>query len=126
MPLDSKEIKKKRFVGLSFAWNGWKYSLKHERNIKIHTVIGVIAISFGVFLKVSTIEWSILVLTIGFVFAMELLNTAIERILDYLSPGIDPMVGLVKDIAAAAVFVSALTSIVVGMIIFLPKLIYLF
>lgn len=126
MPLDSKGIKGKRWVGLTFAVNGIKEAIKTEKNIRIHLVVAGIVILSGGFIGLSLVEWGLLFLTIGLVISLEMINAAIERIMDYLAPDIHPAVEIIKDISAGAVLVSACISVVIGIIIFLPKILAFF
>ncbi|MEN1969366.1 diacylglycerol kinase family protein [Lentibacillus sp. N15] len=122
MRLDSNDNRKKRGIGLRFAWNGIMAVVKHERNFRIHIVVALLVMIVGVIVKLSVSEWLVLVLTIGFVLAMEMVNSAIETVLDYLKPEQHPMAKIIKDVAAGAVLIAAITSVVVGCLLFLPKL----
>lgn len=117
---------RKKGIGFSFAWNGLIQIIKLEKNIKIHFFITVLVLCAGVFFHVSLMEWTILVLVVGFVLVTEIINSVIERVMDYLNPEIHPSAKLIKDISAGAVLLSAIISIVIGLIIFLPKCIELF
>ncbi|MRH43090.1 diacylglycerol kinase [Aquibacillus halophilus] len=125
MPSDFQD-NKKRQIGISFALKGIKEVIRTEINFKVHLLIALVVIILGLFFQLTSIEWILILLTIGFVLTFEMLNTAIERVLNYLAPEIHPVVGTIKDISAGAVFVAALTSIINGLIIFLPKIISLF
>lgn len=104
------------------AFSGLFNSFKSEKHLIIHFIIAILVIIAGFILKVSNIEWCILVLTISLVISLELVNTAIEHTVDLAMPEIHPIAKLAKDIAAAAVLFSAIGSVVIGIIIFLPKL----
>lgn len=121
MSSGSKETKSRKWVGFSFAWNGLKEVIKTERNFRIHCVITLFVIAFSFFVGLSLMEWGVLVLAITFVLTMEMLNSAIERVMDFLSPEHHPLVGKIKDITAGAVFVAALASVIIGCILFIPK-----
>ncbi|WP_226036936.1 diacylglycerol kinase family protein [Aquibacillus saliphilus] len=125
MPLDSQDSKKRQ-IGISCALNGISEVVRTEINFKVHLVLTIIVVIFGFIFQLSSIEWVLILLTIGFVLTFEMINTAIERVLNYLAPEIHPLVGIIKDISAGAVFVAALVSVVNGLIIFLPKVIDLF
>ncbi|WP_440895876.1 diacylglycerol kinase family protein [Amphibacillus sp. Q70] len=125
MRSDYQENKKNR-VGLRYAINGLKYAYKNEINIRIHFIIACLVIMFGFVFSVSKLEWVLLLLMIGFVLTAELLNTAVETMLDYLAPDWHAMVGAIKDLTASAVLVASIIAAIVGMIIFLPKVITLF
>ncbi|GAT63878.1 diacylglycerol kinase family protein [Paludibacter jiangxiensis] len=100
------------------------YSKNHV-NIKIHTFVALTVILLGILLTISSMEWAILILCCGVVIAAEMFNTAIEALVDMVSPKWDSKAGLVKDISAGAVLILAITSVVIGLIIFLPKIIAL-
>ncbi|MCT2537596.1 diacylglycerol kinase family protein [Aquibacillus koreensis] len=125
MSLDFQEFNKRR-IAFSCALNGIRQALKSEMNLKIHVSVAFIVIIMAYAFRVSLLEWVVLFLTIGSVIAFELMNTAIEKAMDFLAPDFHPSVGLVKDIAAGAVFIAVLTSVVIGCIIFIPKIIHYF
>lgn len=122
MRSDYPEIKKNR-VGLRYAINGLKYAFKNEINIRIHFLIALLVLIAGFILAISVLEWVLLILMIGFVITAELLNTAVETMLDYLAPKWHPMAGSIKDLTAGAVLVTSIVAFIIGMIIFLPKII---
>lgn len=113
---------KKRGIGLSFAWNGVKQAFVYERNFRIHLLVAVIVILLGCLCRISPIEWLTLTMIIVIVLALELVNSVCERIIDYVKPEIHEEAMLIKDMAAGAVFIVAIGSIVIGCIIFIPKL----
>jgi diacylglycerol kinase len=100
------------------------YSKNHV-NIKIHTFVALTIIVLGIFLSISAMEWALVVLCCGVVIAAEMINTAIEALVDMVSPEWNLKAGLVKDISAGAVLILAITSVVIGLIIFFPKIIAL-
>lgn len=89
-----------------------------EQNLKIHTLMAVIVVGMGVYFGITAGEWIAVVLCIGLVFALELINTAIEELVDLVKPGHDVRAGKIKDVAAGAVLVAALIAVVVAVIIF--------
>ena len=113
---------KKRLKSFSFARNGILQLFRSEHNAKVHLVVGLVTIVLGILLSISRIEWISLVIIIGLVFSAELFNTAIERLADKVEPKWCEGIGLVKDFAAGAVLIVALIAIVVGGLIFLPKI----
>ena len=122
-----KKISKKKLKNsFKYAIQGIKSALKTEQNLKIHFVVTVLAIILGVVLKINFTEWAICFLLFGFVITAELLNTAIEVTVDLAMPERNEKAKLAKDIAAGAVLVSAIVSILVGIVIFLPKIINIF
>lgn len=117
---------KKRGIGLRCAINGIIAAYKRERNFRIHTVAAVMAISMGFLLRLGRVEWLVLVIAIGLVLQAELFNTAVEKMIDYIKPEIHPVAGLIKDLAAGAVLVTAFTAFATGLLLFIPKLYKIF
>ncbi len=101
------------FAGLRF--------LMEENNARFHVFAAVIVLSAGFYFKLSAIEWTIIITQIGLVLAVETLNTAIEKLCDFVSPEYHQLIGKVKDLAAAAVLIMSIVAVIVGIIIFLPK-----
>lgn len=123
-----EELKKKRKKlrnSFKYAFEGVHRELKEEQNLKIHILIMILVIIAGFILKLSPMEWIICIILFGFVIALELINTAIELTVDLAMPEIHPKAKAAKDIAAAAVLISATCSVIIGVIIFLPKIINL-
>lgn len=111
-----------RLKSFLYAFNGLKILFRTEHNAWIHTISAMIAIVMGFAFKLSIFEWCFIVIAIGIVFMAEIVNTSIEYLTDFVSPGMDSTAKKVKDLAAAAVFISSLTSLAIGMLIFLPKM----
>lgn len=105
------------------AFEGIYATYKREQNIKIHTFIAILVIIFGIILKISYVEWLVCLVLIGFVLMAEFFNTAIEYVVDLASPNIHPLAKAAKDTASAGVLMMAIVSAIIGMVIFLPKLI---
>lgn len=101
------------FAGIRF--------LMAENNARFHVFTAIIVLSAGFYLKLSAIEWTIIITQIGLVLAVETLNTAIEKLCDFVSPEYHQLIGKVKDLAAAAVLIISIVAVIVGIIIFLPK-----
>ncbi|MDR1783998.1 MAG: diacylglycerol kinase family protein [Dysgonamonadaceae bacterium] len=116
---------KKRFASFGYAFQGIATLFREEPNAVIHLLITVVAIVLGFFLKISLGEWLAIIICIGLVLSMEALNTAIENLSDFSTKEKHPIIKKAKDLAAAAVFICAMASLTVGIIIFLPKLIAL-
>ncbi|MBP2078161.1 diacylglycerol kinase family protein [Oceanobacillus polygoni] len=117
---------KKRKIGFSYAWNGIKEIAKTERNFRIHLLATFLTVAAGFLFKLTMVEWAIIVLTIGLVLMVEVTNTAIEKLIDYLRPEIHPTAKIIKDVAAGAVLIAAIIAAIIGLLIFLPKLHILF
>jgi len=113
---------KKRAQSFGFAFNGIVQTMRNEHNFRIHLAILLLVIVFGFALKVSTNEWLVIILCFGTVLSAEIFNSAIENLTDLISPDQNPKAGLAKDMAAAAVLVSAIAAAIAGLIIFVPKL----
>lgn len=114
-----------RIKSFKFAINGIRLLIMKEHNARVHLVVGILVLVGGVVLELSPIEFSLIVICIGFVFISELFNTSVEAIADFVEPKWNTKIGEIKDYAAGAVLVSALISVVVGLIIFGPKLLNL-
>lgn len=108
------------------AFHGIKFVITTQRNAQIHLAITILVITAGLIFSVSQNEWIALVFAIGFVWASESLNTAIEKLTDLASPGYHTLAKYAKDCAAAAVLISALTAVVIGALIFIPYLLHFF
>ncbi len=104
---------------------GIKVAFKSQKNLRLNIVIGFFVIIIGVFLKVSIIEWLILLLTILFVVISEMFNTALEFTVDLFSTDYSKQAKNAKDVSAAGVLITAIFSIIIGIIILLPKLLKL-
>ena len=120
------EERKKIINSFKYAFEGIKSSLKTERNMRIHFSMMVLVIVAGILLDISTYEWMICIILFGMVIGGELVNTAIEEVTDLVTTEINPKAKLAKDIAAGAVLIMAITSAIIGLIIFIPKIILLF
>ena len=108
-----------------YAFQGMFSALKTERNLKIHVTIMILVIIAGIVLKISKIEWIICIILFGLVIGGEILNSAIETVVDIAMPDINPKAKFAKDAAAGAVLVLAIASAIIGFMIFGPKLIAL-
>ena len=117
---------KKLINSFKYAFKGIGSSLKSERNMKIHFAMMVLVIIAGIFLNISMWEWIICFILFGLVISLEMVNTAIEIVVDMVSPEYNLKAGHVKDIAAGAVLVNAIVAFIVGLLIFLPKIIRIF
>jgi diacylglycerol kinase (ATP) len=106
-----------------YAWMGLSYAFVTQRNFRIHTVLGIIAVALGVVLRLSLVELAVIALTCGAVIALELVNTAIEAVVDLAAKeSFHELAKIAKDCAAAAVLVAAIVAIFVAGCLLLPKL----
>lgn len=120
----SWQVASNLFVSFKYAWTGICYAFLTQRNFRIHVVIGSLAIGLGVFLHVSLMEIAVIVLTIGAVLAMELLNTAIESLVDLtVQQTYHDLAKIAKDCAAGAVLVSSFAAIAIAGCLLVPPLI---
>lgn len=103
------------------AANGIRHTLRNERNLKIHALATVAVMVAGVVYRITTLEWAIILLCVGGVWAAELLNTAIEAAVDLaIGDTLHPLAKIAKDAAAGAVLVLSIVASIVGMLIFVP------
>ena len=105
-----------------FAAEGIRTEFKKGRNFRIQILIGIIALILGAIFKISPTEWFDLIIVIASVLILELINTAVEAIVDMVSPDINPKAKIAKDVSAGAVLVASIASVAVGILIFLPKI----
>lgn len=110
-----------RAASFRYAFNGLKTLLQSEHNAWIHLAATILVICLGFCLKISSGEWIAICFAIGFVFSMEIINTAIEKLCDFVSVEKHLLIKQIKDLAAAAVLVAAITALAIGLIIFIPK-----
>ena len=111
-----------RIQSFQYAFAGIWYTLRTQRNAQIHLTIVILIVALGLALNINLTEWAIVALTMGFVIVTEMLNTVAESAMDYVTTDYDPHVKVIKDVAAGAVLVSALTAVVVGLLILGPRL----
>ena len=114
------------FDSVGHALNGIDYAISHERNFRIEMVIAIIVSIVSFILKVSVIEWLVLIITMALVLVLEMINTAIERSVDLVTKEYRELAKVSKDVAAGAVLIMSMFSVIIGIIIFLPKIINLF
>lgn len=121
-----KFLIKERIGSFKYAFNGLKILMIEEHNFRIHFIFSVIAVLLGIILKIDIIEWVFVCMSIALVVSMEAINSAIENLADFVSPEKNERIKKVKDISAFAVLSCAIMSLVVGCIVFIPKIIELF
>ena len=113
---------KERTASFRYAFNGLKILIKEEHNARIHLFAAVCVLIAGIVFKISTQEWLILIFCIGWVIALELINSAIENTADFISKEKSETIKKIKDLSAGAVLVAAIASAIIGLIVFLPKI----
>lgn len=117
---------RKRLRSFKFAFNGIKLLITREHNAWIHCFAAVCVIIAGVAFGISTTEWIAVTFAIGTVLAAEAVNSSIEAIADFVSPGYNEAIKRTKDLAAGAVLILAIAAAIVGLIIFVPKVMEIF
>lgn len=111
-----------RLASFGYAFAGWWYMLRTQRNAWIHACVSVAVFGLGLWLGLGRLEWALLFLTVGLVWMAEFVNTALEAVVDLASPELHPLARVGKDVAAAAVLIGALTAVVVGLLVLGPPL----
>ncbi|HPF97842.1 MAG: diacylglycerol kinase family protein [Flavobacteriaceae bacterium] len=111
-----------RIRSVGYAFKGAFLLLKTEASIQIQFVIAILVTIAGFYFKISATEWIMQIFAIGLVMGIEGLNTAVESIADFIHPEHHKKIGFIKDISAGAVFIAAIVAIIIGFIIYFPKL----
>ncbi|MBE1553718.1 diacylglycerol kinase family protein [Sporosarcina limicola] len=109
------------FKAFSYAWSGIVHALKNERNFKFHLLATIIVVLAGLLTGLSSIEWFIIIILIGGMLSLEMMNSAVERVVDLTTTEQRPLAKQAKDLAAGAVLIYAIVSAVIGLILFVPK-----
>jgi len=116
----------RKFIrGFGYAFNGLWHATATQLNFRVHMIAALIAVSLGYALHISTNEWLWIALCITMVLVAELFNTAIEFLVDLVSPEYNKKAGQIKDMCAGAVLITAIGALIIGLVIFLPKLLAL-
>ncbi|MFA8301345.1 MAG: diacylglycerol kinase family protein [Hyphomicrobiales bacterium] len=121
-----KHLVKKTLHSFKYAFNGLIILLKEEQNARIHFIAAIIAIILGFLLEINTLEWAVILLLIGIIISLEMINSAIERIANFVCEEKNEQIKRIKDLAAGAVLVMAIIAVIIAIIIFIPKIIHLF
>jgi len=106
---------------MGFALKGAVKLITTEHSVMVQFSIGVLLIFAGFYFQITATEWMFQTLAVGLVLSIEGLNTAVEKIADFIHPDFNEKIGFIKDIAAGAVFFAAMTAIAIGLIIYIPK-----
>lgn len=121
-PIDIlKAARSFRYAGVGI-YNLFRY----ENNARIHLMACILVIIAGVFFQISPVEWMLIVIQVGLVWAAEAFNTSIEKLADVVSADYHPVIKVVKDTAAAGVLILSVSAVIVGCIIFIPRLLTYF
>ncbi|RSL34670.1 diacylglycerol kinase family protein [Salibacterium salarium] len=127
--MDLKDRRKKGlgrfFRSFKYASHGLRYVFLEEQNIRLHLLAAVIAIVMAFVFSIPLVHWMILIMVIGGIFALEIVNTALERLVDLISDEYHPLAKLAKDISAASVFVYSIAAIIIGVLLFYHPIISL-
>ncbi|WP_338874976.1 diacylglycerol kinase family protein [Spirosoma sp. SC4-14] len=113
---------RKVWRSFGFAGQGIIDLFRYENNARVHLLIAIVVMLAGFLLDLSRVEWSIILIQIGLVWAAEAFNTAIEKLCDFVSPGLHPQIKAIKDLSSGAVLIMAITAVLVGLIILGGKL----
>lgn len=114
------------FTSFEYALAGIRLFILKDRNAGIEIILAAVAILLGWVTRISATEWLFVLFCIGLVLSLEMMNSVIERFCDMVTTGFHPKIKIIKDVAAGAVLVAALISLIIGLIIFIPALIGLF
>lgn len=106
------------FKSFIYALNGIGASMREQRNLKVQTTVALITIGAGCYFDITSVEWGLILLSIGLVMGLEMINSAIESLVDLVTRERIPLAGKIKDVAAGAVLFTSVTAVVVGVIIF--------
>jgi len=117
---------KKFFTSVENALAGIRLFILKDRNAKIEIILAAVAILLGWVTRIPAIEWLFVLLCIGLVLSLEMMNSVMERFCDMVTTGFHPKIKVIKDVAAGAVLVAALFSLIIGLVIFIPALLKLF
>ena len=120
MPKESFFLNRIKSVG--FALKGMFLLLRTEASIKVQFVIALITAAAGFYFEISTIEWIIQCLAIGMVMGIEGMNTAVEKLSDFVQPNHDEKIGFIKDVSAGAVMIVSILASIIGLLIYIPKI----
>jgi undecaprenol kinase len=118
--MDSHDKPVRLLKSFSYALTGIKAALLTERNMRIHFFVSLVVIGCSIFFSISKLEWLFVILAIGGILSLELMNTAVERVVDLITKEYHPLAKQAKDLAAGAVFIYAVITVVIGIIIFIP------
>jgi diacylglycerol kinase (ATP) len=111
-----------RIESFGYAFRGWWHVLRTQHNAWIHAVIAILVFIVSFWLKLSSRDWAVIILTVAMVFTAEFINTAIEAVVDLASPQKHPLAKVGKDVGAAAVLIAALAAVLIGLLILGPPL----
>jgi len=111
---------------VGYALSGVKYVFQAEQNFRIQSIVGILVLCFGFYVKLTRRDWVVVVLMIALVLLLEILNTVMEKFLDILKPKMHYYVAVIKDLLALMVLFGSLIAAVIGLIVFYPYIVSLF
>ena len=111
-----------RAKSFQYAFAGWRYVLRTQHNAWIHALFTIVVCLMAFWLKISRVEWTILILTFMVVWIAEFMNTALEAVVDMTMPDVHPLAKTAKDVAAAAVLIGAVGAVLIGLLLLGPPL----
>lgn len=120
--LTVRKFTRSRAQSFIFAFHGWWYVIRTQRNAWIHALATISVVLLAFWLGISLRDWAVLILTISIVWTAEFLNTALEAVVDLASPSLHPLAKLGKDVGAASVLIAALSAVLVGLLLLGPPL----
>ena len=116
------EFFRSRIASFKYAFNGWWYVIRTQRNAWIHALASVAVIGISIWLKLERLEWALIIVAIAFVWTAEFFNTALEVIVDLATHDMHPLAKVGKDVGAAAVLIASITAAIIGIIVLGPPL----
>jgi diacylglycerol kinase len=123
LPSQAPEGEWSKFIAsFRYAFSGLWYALRTQRNVRVHVLMGTLAVLLGIILRISSVEFAMIFVAITSVFIAEMFNTVIELCIDLASPDYHPLAKVAKDVAAGAVLLSAMLAVVIGLFVFGPRL----
>ena len=117
---------KKQLQNFKYCFDGIFYALTNEQSMISHFIIATLTVVLGFVVKLSKMEWFFVIILIALVLATEFVNTAIEAVVDMVMPDIHPLAKIAKDTASAAVLTVSIAALIIGLIIYIPKIMVLF
>ena len=119
--MSKESFLRNRIKSVGFAFRGALLLIRTEASIKIQVLLAILVTAAGFYFDLTATEWILQILAIALVLGIEGLNTAVEKIADFIQPEHDPKIGFIKDISAGAVMLVSIASAIIGLIIYLPK-----
>jgi diacylglycerol kinase (ATP) len=112
---------RRRVASFGYAFRGVWAALRTEIHLRFHALATVVVLGLGFYFRLSRLEWALVALAVSLVWSLELVNTAVEAVVNLVSPDYHPLAGRAKDVAAGAVLVGALAALAVGLLVFGPR-----